>query len=91
LGIGTSLKIAILAVPSFYRFIEKRLYSNEKKSHNLLIIYGKTLELCGYSFILLPYMKIFFLLECPCKSQYKSKSLSLVKERIIFLTAKLTG
>jgi hypothetical protein len=62
-GMGTSLKIAILAVPSFYLFIENRLYSNEKKSHNLLIIYGNTLELCGYSLILLPYMKIFFLLE----------------------------
>lgn len=62
-GIFSSLNIAILAVPSLDLFIENLLYSNEKKSHSLDMIYGNTLVACGCSLILFPYIKIFFLLE----------------------------
>ena len=87
----SSLNMVILAVDSFNLLIENLLCSNEKKSQSFDMMYGKTRVEWGISLMLLPYMKMFFLLEWPCKSQYRTTSLSFSKVRISFLTAKMTG
>ena len=83
--------MAILAVYSFNLLIEKRHYSNEKKSHSFDMMYGKTRVACGLSFRLFPYMNIFLRREWPCRSQYSTTSRSLANALTHFFVFNMTG